>query len=293
MIQVEGLQVRFGAVQAVAGLDLRVPQGCLFGLLGPNGAGKTTTLACIAGLRRPDAGQVRVSGISATEHPAEVRRHVGLVPQHLALYPVLTVRQNLNFFGGMHGLAGAKLADRVAFGLDLARLDGRADARVSALSGGMARRLNLACGLLHDPPLLILDEPTTGVDAQSRNHLFETIRRLHAEGRTIVYTTHYMEEVEALCERVAVVDHGRVLKEDTLAGLLTSDDQRFAIETNAPADAERVRALLAAAGIVATVTAERRTLEDAFLALTGRALRDDESPQPIDPKAVSADRGPA
>ncbi|MEZ4466689.1 MAG: ABC transporter ATP-binding protein [bacterium] len=276
MITIEGLVVRYGAFEAVAGLDLAVPRGCLFGLLGPNGAGKTTTIACLAGLRRPDAGRVVVDGVS--DDPAAVRRRVGLVPQHLALYPALTVRQNLSFSGQMYGIAGRALADRVDFGLALAQLEARADARVSALSGGMARRLNLACGLLHDPPLLILDEPTTGVDAQSRNHIFETVRRLHADGRTIIYTTHYMEEVEALCQRVAVMDRGRLLACDTLEALLSGDGTRFGLETAAPVDPARLQAALAAAGIEATLTPSRQTLEDVFLGLTGRGLRDGEAP---------------
>ncbi|MCB9547332.1 MAG: ABC transporter ATP-binding protein [Myxococcales bacterium] len=278
MIAIEGLVVRYGALEAVAGLDLAVPRGCLFGLLGPNGAGKTTTIACLAGLRAPDAGVVRVDGVAVGDDPAAVRRRVGLVPQHLALYPALTVRQNLSFFGQMHGIAGAALRDRVDFGLALAQLEARADARVSALSGGMARRLNLACGLLHDPPLLILDEPTTGVDAQSRNHIFETVRRLHAEGRTIIYTTHYMEEVEALCEQVAIMDRGRLLASDRLAGLLGGDGTGFTLEAAGPVDADRVQAALAAAGIDARVTPARQTLEQVFLGLTGRGLRDEDTP---------------
>lgn len=276
MIEIAGLTVRFGALQAVDGLDLAVARGCLFGLLGPNGAGKTTTLACLAGLRRPDTGRVLVDGVDVAAHPGEVRRRVGLVPQHLALYPTLTVRQNLSFFAGMHGLAGARRSDRVAFGLDLARLEAKADARVATLSGGMARRLNLACGLLHDPPLIILDEPTTGVDAQSRNHLFETIRHLHGEGRTVVYTTHYLEEVEALCQRIGVMDHGRLLREGTLAELVGGHTHRFTVRTEGAAEAAHLEAALQAVGIAATVTPERRTLEDAFLELTGHGLRDGE-----------------
>ncbi len=281
MIRFEQLVVRYGALAAVDGLDLRVPAGSLFGLLGPNGAGKTTALACVAGLRVPTAGAVFVDGVDVRARPAEARRRVGLVPQRLALYPTLTVAQNLRFFGGVHGLAGARLRDRVAWGLALAQLDERADARVETLSGGMARRLNLACALLHDPPLVLCDEPTTGVDPQSRNHLFDTLRALHAEGRTLVYTTHYMEEVQALCDEVAIVDRGRLVVHDRLDALLRSTaSARFRIEVargdGASAGEADVRAALGAAGLrLDAVTPAERTLEEVFLDLTGRALRDE------------------
>lgn len=281
MIRFEQLVVRYGSLAAVDGLDLRVPAGSLFGLLGPNGAGKTTALSCVAGLRTPTAGAVFVDGVDVQARPAEARRRVGLVPQRLALYPTLTVAQNLRFFGGVHGLADARLHDRVAWGLALAQLDDRAGARVETLSGGMARRLNLACALLHDPPLVLCDEPTTGVDPQSRNHLFDTLRALHAEGRTIVYTTHYMEEVQALCSEVAIVDHGRLVVHDRLDALLRATAAaRFEVDVTdaggGPARSDDVRAALGAAGLqVGAVTQAERTLEEVFLELTGRALRDE------------------
>ncbi|MBI4956477.1 MAG: ABC transporter ATP-binding protein [Myxococcales bacterium] len=279
MISIEGLEVSYGSVRAVAGLSLDVPKGSLFGLLGPNGAGKTTTILCIAGLRAPTAGKVRVGGRDPVRDAAVVRRMLGLVPQNLALYQDLSVRDNLRFFGGLFGVEGAKLTSRVAWGLDLAELGSRAAATVSTLSGGMKRRLNLACGLLHEPELLVCDEPTTGVDPQSRNHLFETIRRLNAEGRTVVYTTHYMEEVEALCSRVAILDHGRLVACDELATLLAAgaSERHFELELTRAATPDAVRRALDAAGLASDkLAAAPRSLEQVFLDLTGHGLRDDD-----------------
>lgn len=277
MIQVSDLVVEFGSLRAVDGLTLHVPAGRLFGLLGPNGAGKSTTIACIGGLLRPTRGSVVVDGRDVGVSPLETRRRIGIVPQRLALYLGLDVLQNLRIAGGLYGLAGARLAERVRWGLALARLEGRERAKVGTLSGGMQRRLNLACAILHDPPLVICDEPTTGVDPQSRNHLFETIRELHREGRTIVYTTHYMEEVEALCEDVAIVDHGKLLRSAPLAELTAGvgAPRRFTLDLVEPATEARVRAALDAAGLgVASLVPPQRGLEEVFLELTGHALRD-------------------
>lgn len=240
MLSVSGLTVRFGDLTAVDALALEVPEGAVYGLLGPNGAGKTTTISCVAGLRTPDAGRVLVDGVDVRANRAEAQRRLGVVPQALALYETLRVVDNLRFFGALYGLRGRALEDRVGWGLALAQLDEKAMARVETLSGGMKRRLNLACALLHDPRLVVCDEPTTGVDPQSRNHIFETLRALVEEGRTLVYTTHYMEEVEALCSRVAIVDQGKVIADDALDALV----------------------------------ADGQTLEGVFLELTGRGLRD-------------------
>jgi ABC-2 type transport system ATP-binding protein len=276
MIEISGLVVEFGAFRAVDALSLQVPEGSLYGLLGPNGAGKSTTINCIAGLLSPTAGQIRLDGLDPQSVPQDVRARLGVVPQRLALYTTLSVRRNLQIFGGLMGLRGARLADRVDWGLALSQLADRADAKVGTLSGGMQRRLNLAAALLHDPPVIICDEPTTGVDPQSRNHLFETIRQLHADGRTVIYTTHYMEEVEALCERVAILDHGRCIAEDRLDALLEAGDAAdLSLRLVDPAMRDRVAEVLAHAGIDAQVTARARSLETVFLELTGRALRDE------------------
>lgn len=276
MIEISGLVVEFGAFRAVDALDLTVPEGCLYGLLGPNGAGKSTTIGCIAGLLAPTAGRIRVDGLSPLDAPSIVRTRLGVVPQTLALYTALSVRRNLQIFGGLMGLRGARLADRVEWGLDLAQLTDRADAKVGTLSGGMQRRLNLAAALLHDPPIIICDEPTTGVDPQSRNHLFETIRQLHADGRTVIYTTHYMEEVEALCERVAILDRGRCIADDRLDALLQAGEpSELALRLADPNLRAQAEAVLAQAGIEARISARPRSLETVFLELTGRALRDE------------------
>ncbi|MEZ4441283.1 MAG: ABC transporter ATP-binding protein [Polyangiaceae bacterium] len=277
MVEVEGLVVSYDQVRAVDGLTLEVPKGCLFGLLGPNGAGKSTTISAIGGLIAPSAGKVTVGGVDVARDPLAARRRLGIAPQSLALFPNLTVKQNLQVFGGLFGLGGRKLTERTSWGLQLAQLEAKRDQPVASLSGGMKRRLNLACALLHDPEVVICDEPTTGVDPQSRNHLFDTIRGLHAEGRTVIYTTHYMEEVEALCERVAIVDHGRVIAEDSLEALVaTSAAQSFTVELRegcALGTLERELASLP----VAAIRENRRSLEQVFLELTGRGLRDGDA----------------
>ncbi len=277
MLHIDQLCKSFGTQPAVRGLSLHIPQGSLFGLLGPNGAGKTTTLRCVAGLLRPDAGSLRVAGLDPLTSAREVRRLLGMVPQELALYDELSVLQNLQLFGGLHGLAGRNLQQGVEQALELAQLGARRKSRAGQLSGGMRRRLNLACSLVHQPRLLICDEPTVGVDPQSRQHLFETIRRLHREGMTIVYTTHYMEEVEALCEQVAIIDHGRLVVVDSLAGVLgqTQASASFTLELAEPTSSEALRAALEDAGIASTaLRPTARSLEDVFLELTGHSLRD-------------------
>ncbi len=275
-ILVRDLTVRYGAQAAVDGLSLEVPEGALFGLLGPNGAGKSSTIRCIATTQLPTSGSISVGGIDALANPAGARALLGVVPQGIALYDALDVVQNLQLFGGLYGLGGAELSGRVEWGLELAQLGAHRRKVVASLSGGMKRRLNIACSLLHHPSILVFDEPTAGVDPQSRNHIFETVRRLHAEGRTVVYTTHYMEEVEALCSLVAIVDRGRLVSSGTLAELTAAAQaRRFRVELAEGADAAALRAALDAAGVATTsVEAERLGLEDVFLAITGRDLRD-------------------
>jgi ABC-2 type transport system ATP-binding protein len=197
---------------AVDGLDLTVERGEFFGLLGPNGAGKSTTLSILCGLLRPDRGTVRVLGLDAATHSGRIKEVLGLVPQEVALYAALSARENLVFFGRMHGLRGATLRRRVDECLALVGLEASADRSVSTYSGGMRRRANLAAGLLHRPAVLVLDEPTVGIDAQSRHAIFERLSELNRSDRvTILYATHYMEEAQQLCSRVAILDQGRVL----------------------------------------------------------------------------------
>jgi ABC-2 type transport system ATP-binding protein len=220
ILEVYNLKKCFGSAVALDGVSFTIEAGELFGLLGPNGAGKTTFLSLIAGLLPPTSGEVRIRGKTLDRSDQEVRRLIGIVPQELALYEELTARENLVFFGELYGLRGTELQSCVAEVLTAVGLADRADQRVSSFSGGMKRRLNLGAGLVHRPPLLLLDEPTVGVDPQSRNHLFEEVRRLNAAGITIVYTSHYMEEVQTLCRRVGILDHGRLVACDTLPGLL-------------------------------------------------------------------------
>src|ERR1700743_2053348 len=216
------LHKKFGAITAVADVSFTATRGKILGLLGPNGAGKSTTIGMIAGLTTPDSGSVKIDGavLKTGAHPG--KRHIGLVTQEIALVEELPARLNLEFFGGLYGLSGKALAARISAVLELTSLTDRARDPPNTFSGGMRRRLNIACALLHEPQILLLDEPTVGVDPQSRNAIFETIEVLAGQGRTVVYTTHYMEEVERLCDRIVIVDHGRVLANDSLAGLLAA-----------------------------------------------------------------------
>jgi ABC-2 type transport system ATP-binding protein len=304
------LQKKFGATTAVAEVTFAAAPGEVLGLLGPNGAGKSTTISMLAGLMRPDGGSVHIDGIPLGTGADPTKRRLGLVTQEIALIDELPARMNLEFFGGLYGLTGRLLAGRIAAALELTSLGDRAADVPKEFSGGMRRRLNIACALLHEPQILLLDEPTVGVDPQSRNAIFDTIEALAGAGRTMVYTTHYMEEVERLCDRVVIIDHGRVLADDTLTGLLAGapvsntltlkydvSPDGAALEeiknlpgvirvdlagpelsvsaTDLGTAAPRVLERLAARGFSCQeLTSRRANLEDVFLALTGRTLRD-------------------
>jgi ABC-2 type transport system ATP-binding protein len=229
ILDVTDVRKSHGRIAALNGVTFSVAAGELFGLLGPNGAGKTTLISILSGLAKADAGGVRLDGEPFDLRRADQRRLVGLAPQDLAVYADLTARENLDVFGELYGLRGTALRSRVDEVLAAVALTDRAGQRVGTFSGGMKRRLNLAAAVVHRPRLVFLDEPTTGVDPQSRNHIFESVRRLNAEGLTVVYTSHYMEEVEALCKRIAVMDHGRVVACDTLPGLLRLLDGRVRV----------------------------------------------------------------
>jgi ABC-2 type transport system ATP-binding protein len=237
-----GLRKRYGEMVAVDGVSVALESGRILGLLGPNGAGKSTTVAMLAGLVTPEAGDVRIGGRPLGGDADPAKRRLGVVPQDLALYEELSARDNLRFFGALYGLAGAALEQATTSALELVGLTDRARDRVGKYSGGMKRRLNLAAGLLHDPDVVLLDEPTVGVDPQSRNAIFDNLEALKARGKALLYTTHYMEEAERLADRILIIDHGRVIADDTPAGL--------------------ARAHGAA------------SLEKVFLTLTGRSLRD-------------------
>jgi ABC-2 type transport system ATP-binding protein len=273
-LEVSGLCKAYGDVPAVDGVSFRVGEGTIVGLLGPNGAGKTTTVSIVCGLVPPDAGEVRVGGraLSGDTDPAKGR--LGLVPQELALYEELSADDNLRFFGALQGLRDARLASRIDDVLGLTGLLDRRRDRVKTYSGGMKRRLNLAAGLLHDPDVLLLDEPTVGVDPQSRNAIFGSLEALRGAGKAILYTTHYMEEAERLCDRIVIVDRGRVVAEGTSAELGALLPRAGGRELDA--EARAAVALLAARGIaVPDADGAPPRLEEVFLHLTGHALRDE------------------
>jgi ABC-2 type transport system ATP-binding protein len=221
ILEVDNLVKKYGDFEAVKGVSFTVQEGEVFGLLGPNGAGKTQTISMLTGVVTPTSGTARIGGHDIREEMDQVKEINGLVPQDLALYPTLSARANLNFFGRIYGLHGKELAERVSDVLRIVALTERADQPIDTYSGGMKRRINIAAGLLHQPRLLFLDEPTVGVDPQSRNHIFESVMRLNRErGMSIVYTSHYMEEVELLCNRVAIIDEGKIIALDTIKNLI-------------------------------------------------------------------------
>ena len=281
MLTLTNVRKAFGATVAVDGLSLAVRRGEVLGLLGPNGAGKSTAVSLSVGLLTPDSGEVSIEGLGNPADPA-VRARIGVAPQSLALYDLLTAEENLRFFGEVYGLSGARLATRVAWCLDFVGLTDRKNDRVGTYSGGMKRRINLATALVHNPDLLLLDEPTVGVDPQSRNRIFESIEALHREGRTFIYTTHYMEEAERLCNRIAIVDAGKLMALGTLAELLAESGGPPTLVVQAGGTERRVQTTdplaelnrIAAHTPVDAFQMERPTLEQVFLRLTGRSLRD-------------------
>lgn len=208
---------------ALACLDITIRTGEIFGLLGPNGAGKTTAISIMSTLLKPTSGAVTICGVDILKTPAAVRQFLGLVPQDIALYPELTAAENLSFFGRLYGLSGPLLKERITECLAFVGLEQKANQKLFAFSGGMKRRVNLAVGILNRPRLLFLDEPTVGIDAQSRNMILERLQELHASGTTMIYTTHYMEEAERLCDRVVIVDEGRAIVCGTPASLICAN----------------------------------------------------------------------
>lgn len=296
MIDAKGLRKAFGPNVAVDGVTLQVPKGEIFGLLGPNGAGKSTTILMMVGILQPDSGSVRIGDIGAPTS-GEVRKKIGLAPQALAIYEDLSAEENLLFYGSLYGLSPTTRKERVAWALTLAGLTDRKRDMVRTFSGGMKRRLNIACALVHEPEIVFLDEPTVGVDPQSRNYIFDSVQRLQREGLTVIYTTHYMEEAQRLCNRVAIMDHGKILALDTVDALV----DRFGGGSLVVADLEQPEALNASLGGevmdgswrcttnepfvvvsklaqqnlgVRSLRVERPDLESVFLSLTGRSLRD-------------------
>jgi len=308
MIGVQGLSKRFGELRAVDRISFEVTPGELFGLLGPNGAGKTTTISMVSGLLRPDEGTVTLGEYNLWESPRQAKRLLGLVPQEVALYEEFSVRENLFFWGGLYGVARAELKTNVDEILQRVGLAERDREPVSRYSGGMKRRLNLAIGLVHRPKVLLLDEPTVGIDPQARNAILEIIRDIARQGTTILFTTHHLEEAEKLCDRIAIMDHGQILQTGSVRELAKVVGDRDVITLRGPFSAGQIQqclehepvSVLSASEHVATlhlvsenyglaslvgrlgqagieladVSVQKPTLESVFLKLTGRELRD-------------------
>jgi ABC-2 type transport system ATP-binding protein len=282
MLRFEDVTKRFGDITAVDGLTLEIEPGEIFGFLGPNGAGKTTSVNMAVGILKPDAGRVWLEPHGTPDQP-DVRQRIGVATQALAIYENLTGAENLRFFGRLYGLTRKKLDQRVAWGLDFVGLTDRQNDRVAEYSGGMKRRVNLAAALIHDPEILICDEPTVGVDPQSRNAILERILKLKELGRTVVYTTHYMEEAERVCDRIGIIDHGKLLALDTVEGLIkrlggplkvsVEQDDGETLELEAD-DAMSVFRKLSELGGIRSFRTVEPDLEAVFLNLTGRRLRD-------------------
>ncbi|MFN0245053.1 MAG: ABC transporter ATP-binding protein [Planctomycetota bacterium] len=267
----------FGERRALDGLTFEVRRGECLGLLGPNGAGKTTTLRILSTRLLSTSGHVRVLGLDPARDSAGIRARIGVVPQEIALYDALGARENLDFFARLHGLERGRVRTRVDWALAQAGLEDRAAERVKTFSGGMKRRLNIVASLLHEPELVLLDEPTVGLDPQSRHHVFEMVDRLRAAGVTLVYTTHQLGEVERLCDRIVVLDHGRTLAQGTLAELAQTCGLAGRERVTVGQRSREAAQLLAMHGFAVDVERESVGLEEIFLSLTGRALRDGES----------------
>lgn len=309
IVEVRGLTKRFDELVAVNDVSFAIQEGEVYGLLGPNGAGKTTTISMVSCLIEPTSGAITVDGHDSAREPGALKAALGVVPQEVALYPTLTAAENLRFWGSMYGLRGDALKRAVADALELAGLADRAKERVEKYSGGMKRRINIAAGILHKPRVLLMDEPTVGIDPQSRNHILETVKDLNAAGMTVLYTSHYMEEVEYLCDRIAIMDHGAIIAEGTLNELRDvvggMDVVAVKVAGATPEVLERVRAIEGVEGVesaedalevltrssgsimgrlvstlesegahVTSVSVTEPNLESVFLHLTGKSLRD-------------------
>ncbi len=308
-VEMKDVMKRYGDKLSVDHLNLMINEGEIFGLLGPNGAGKSTAINMIVGLLRMDQGEIRVDGISVNEQVLEVKRRIGLVPQDLALYEGMPAADNVAFFGKLYGLRGRQLKERIAEALAFVGLEDRAKELPKTFSGGMKRRLNIACAIMHHPKLIIMDEPTVGIDPQSRNHILESVRNLNRMGSTVIYTSHYMEEVSAICDRVAIVDQGHVIACGTQGELRerVAGEEKIKIkatgiseavirelrmlprvsrvmhedcdlELYTPSSQNDLQDILYICAkhdtVIHSVVCEQPTLETLFLNLTGRTLRD-------------------
>lgn len=308
MIEVRDLRKTYSDVLALDGISFAVPEGSVYGLLGPNGAGKSTAISILAGLTAATSGSASIAGHDVAGDSAAAKRALGFVPQDIVLYEELNARENLEFFGGLYGLRGAALRQRVGELLDSIDLGDNAKRAVETYSGGMKRRLNLACGLVHQPKVLLLDEPTVGIDPQARLHILEMVRRIADAGTTVLYTTHYLHEAEELCRRIAIIDHGRILAEGSLEELRSQVGERDLVTVTGRFDTGAVRQLaegldgaeilslqdgeialalrhggdgfgrlvrgLAGCGEAREINIRQPSLENLFIKLTGRELRE-------------------
>ena len=309
MLKVENLYKNFGNVNAVDGISFEVKQGEVFGLLGPNGAGKSTTISMVSTLTKPTDGRILFEGNDIIKNPEHIRKSLGVVPQDIALYPTLSGYENLTFWGNIYGLKGKELKKRIDEVSEIIGINGRIKDRIDKYSGGMKRRLNIGAALLHKPELLIMDEPTVGIDPQSRNHILDTVLELNKQGMTIIYTSHYMDEVEYLCNRLCIMDQGRIIASGTQQELVELIDEKTQINIkpdrveNALLDslkkiegvadvmsdenlisvygenadvllAEIVSSFSKNKNRVESIDVKKPNLEAVFLHLTGKALRD-------------------
>ena len=300
---------RYGDTTAVDHLNLNVIQGEILGLLGPNGAGKTTAIRMLCGLINADSGTIKVFGETQNINNLNTRRNMGLVTQEISVFTDLSAAENLRYFGGLYGLKGAELAAGVKETLEFVGLTEHAKKRPGKFSGGMQRRLNIACALVHRPKLVVMDEPTVGIDPQSRNHILESVKKIAQRGTTIIYTSHYMEEVQAICDRISIMDAGRIIAEGSIEDLVGriqhEDTVRLTASMPSDALAEDLRAIAGVKNVVQnndqyiitssadcgnvnrimeiaqrhggvkSFSEDKPNLEDVFLTLTGRRLRDD------------------
>lgn len=307
MIDVSNLKKSFGTIEALKGISFNIPQGECYGLLGPNGAGKTTTISILSTIIKPDEGEVNIAGYDLKKNPLDCKKNIGVVTQEIALYNELSANDNLLFWGGMYKVPLQELQNRLDETLDLLGLTDRKNDKVKTYSGGMKRRVNIASALLHRPKILFMDEPTAGIDPQSRNLIFEVVEKLHKEGMTIVYTTHYMEEAERLCNRIGIIDNGEIIAHGTLDELRTSgsmkesvvisytnltdesyntiekewkDIQRFEdkihfYSINIQGDLSKIILMCNKFGLdMQHIDIQKINLETIFLSLTGKKLRD-------------------
>lgn len=309
MLKVENLYKNFGNVNAVDGISFEVKQGEVFGLLGPNGAGKSTTISMVSTLTKPTDGRILFEGSDIINNPANIRKSLGVVPQDIALYPTLSGYENLVFWGNIYGLKGKELKNRIDEVSEIIGINGRIKDRIDKYSGGMKRRLNIGAALLHKPELLIMDEPTVGIDPQSRNHILDTVLELNKQGMTIIYTSHYMEEVEYLCSRLCIMDQGKIIASGTQQELVELIDEKAQINIKSDmvenalldslikiegiADVRSDKDLISVYGEnadvllaeivssfsknknrIESIDVKKPNLEAVFLHLTGKALRD-------------------